>query len=51
MINAGHILEFMPAYSPDLNPIEHKWAQVKAIRKATKCSIQELIGIGIFLCM
>ncbi len=30
---AGHILEFLPAYSPDLNPIEQKWAQVKAIRK------------------
>ncbi|WP_211752310.1 hypothetical protein [Nitrosomonas communis] len=23
----------MPAYLPDLNPIEHKWAQAKAIRK------------------
>lgn len=29
----GHILEFLPPYSPDLNPIEHKWAQAKAIRK------------------
>ena len=26
-------LEFLPLYSPDLNPIEHKWAQAKAIRK------------------
>jgi len=26
---AGHILEFLPPYSPDLNPIEHKWAQAK----------------------
>ncbi|WP_417910901.1 hypothetical protein [Candidatus Electronema sp. PJ] len=23
----------MPPYSPDLNPIEHKWAQAKALRK------------------
>lgn len=30
---ADHILEYLPAYSPDLNPIEHKWAQSKAIRK------------------
>lgn len=39
---AGHTLEFMPAYSPDLNPIEHKWAQAKAIRRATQCSIEAL---------
>jgi transposase len=23
----GHILLFMPTYSPDLNPIEHKWVR------------------------
>ena len=27
---AGHIIEFLPPYSPDLNPIEHKWAEKKA---------------------
>jgi transposase len=26
----GHIVEFLPPYSPDLNPIEHKWAEKKA---------------------
>jgi transposase len=26
---SGHILEYLPAYSPDLNPIEQKWAQAK----------------------
>lgn len=30
---AGHTLEYLPAYSPDLNPIEKKWAQAKAVRK------------------
>ncbi|BAP56513.1 transposase [Thioploca ingrica] len=30
---AGHVLEYLPAYSPDFNPIEPKWAQAKAIRK------------------
>lgn len=32
---AGHILEYLPPYSPDLNPIEPKWAQAKAIRRKT----------------
>lgn len=40
--NAGHLLEYLPAYSPDLNPIERKWAQSKAIRKQKNCSIEEL---------
>ena len=39
---AGHTLEYLPPYSPDLNPIEHKWAQAKAIRKQTHCSIEDL---------
>jgi len=30
---AGHTLAFLPPYSPDLNPIEKKWAQAKNIRK------------------
>lgn len=29
----GHTLEFLPPYSPDLNPIEKKWAQAKSIRR------------------
>lgn len=33
--NAGHQIEFLPPYSPDLNPIEPKWAQAKAIRRRT----------------
>lgn len=31
--NAGHILLYLPPYSPDLNPIEKKWAQAKRLRK------------------
>ncbi|MDR2794368.1 MAG: IS630 family transposase, partial [Holosporaceae bacterium] len=27
--NAGHRLIFLPPYSPDLNPIEHFWANLK----------------------
>ena len=40
--NAGHTLEYLPPYSPDLNDIEHKWAQVKAIRRREGCSIEAL---------
>lgn len=32
---AGCDLEYLPPYSPDLNPIEQKWAQAKAIRRRT----------------
>jgi transposase len=39
---SGHILEFLPPYSPDLNPIEHKWAQAKTRRKKEGCSIEQL---------
>lgn len=45
IINAGHTLEFMPPYSPDLNPIEYKWAQAKAIRRATRCTIEKLFEV------
>jgi len=39
---AGHTLEFLPPYSPDLNPIEHKWAQLKSIRNQLRCSVDDL---------
>ena len=38
----GATLEFLPPYSPDLNPIEKKWAQAKSIRRKLRCSIDEL---------
>lgn len=44
IFNAGHILEYLPSYSPDLNPIEAKWAQSKAVRKQNHCSIQQLFS-------
>ena len=43
--NAGHTLEFMPTYSPDLNPIENKWAYLKAIRRKLQCSVENLFKI------
>lgn len=41
---AGHIVLFLPPYSPDLNPIEQKWAQAKAIRRRTNCSPYDLFS-------
>ncbi len=40
--NKGCIIEFLPSYSPDFNPIEKKWAQAKSIRKKENCSIVDL---------
>ena len=37
-------VEFLPPYSPDLNPIEHKWAQAKAVRRRYWCGIDELFS-------
>ena len=42
ILKAGHTLEYLPPYSPDLNPIEQKWAQAKAIRRRTGSSIEQL---------
>jgi len=39
---AGHTLLYLPTYSPDLNPIEKKWAQAKAIRRRVGGSIADL---------
>lgn len=46
--DAGHTLEFLPAYSPDLNPIERKWAQAKQRRRKLQCSIDQLFKIESF---
>lgn len=43
---AGHVLEFLPPYSPDLNPIEHKWAQATAARRRRGCSVEALFADG-----
>jgi len=40
--DSGHTLLYLAPYSPDLNPIEKKWAQAKQIRRTTNCSIDEL---------
>ena len=42
--NAGHTLLYLPPYSPDLNPIEKKWAQVKALRRKIGGSVEDLFN-------
>lgn len=39
---AGHTLEYLPPYSPDFSPIEHKWAQAKSVRRKHDCKIYEI---------
>ena len=39
-----HKIEFLPPYSPDLNPIESKWAQAKSIRRKLHCDVFELFA-------
>jgi transposase len=43
--DAGHSLLYLPPYSPDLNPIEHKWAQAKALRRKLQCPIEVLFNV------
>lgn len=40
--NAGHTLLYLPPYSPDLNPIQKKWAHAKAKRRKVGGSIERL---------
>jgi transposase len=44
---AGHILEYLPTYSPDLNPIEHFWAKAKHIRRTFQCNLDDLFSTHI----
>ena len=39
---AGHTLVYLPPWSPDLNPIEKKWAQAKSIRRKVNYNIPDL---------
>lgn len=41
---AGHVIEYLPPYSPELNPIEKKWAQAKNSRKKFNISVNDLFA-------
>ena len=41
---AGHTLLYLPPYSPDLNPIECKWAQAKHTKRKYNCNLDQLFS-------
>ena len=41
--NAGHTLLYQPPYSPQLNPIEKRWAYLKSVRKKWRISVETLL--------
>ena len=40
----GHTLEYLPAYRPELNDIEHEWAKAKAYRRKTGKSVDQIFA-------
>lgn len=48
IVNAGAEVLFLPAYSPDLNPIEKMWSKVKSLLRAAEArtSAELITAIG-----
>ncbi|CAA2929066.1 transposase [Arsenophonus endosymbiont of Bemisia tabaci] len=46
IIDAGHMVEYLPTYSPHLNPIEHKWAQAKCKKRSLGCDTDILFALN-----
>ncbi|WP_181995304.1 transposase, partial [Arsenophonus endosymbiont of Bemisia tabaci] len=42
IIDAGHMVEYLPTYSPDLNAIEHKWAQAKCKKERSRSDATQI---------
>ena len=45
---SGLKLEYLPPYSPDLNPIEHKWAQARTTRRKYQIDVNKLFEPKLF---
>ena len=39
-----HVLEYLHAYSPEYNPIEHTWAQAKTHRRKTAETAEQIVS-------
>lgn len=48
---AGAQVLFLPAYSPDLNPIEKMWSKIKAILRALEARTQEALNQAIAIAL
>ncbi|CAA2930000.1 transposase [Arsenophonus endosymbiont of Bemisia tabaci] len=46
IIDAEHMVEYLPTYSPHFNPIEHKWAQAKCKKRALVCEPDILFALN-----
>ena len=44
---AGATVEYLPAYSPDLNPIEKMWSKIKAVLRALKARTSRALNAAI----
>ena len=44
IVEAGHTLQYLPADSPYLNDIEHKWADAKAYRRKTGQTVAQIFS-------
>ncbi len=44
---AGAEVRFLPAYSPDLNPIEKMWSKVKTLLRGAEARTQETLVAAI----
>ncbi len=47
IVAAGAQVRFLPAYSPDLNPIEMMWSKVKALLRAAQARTHETLIVAI----
>ena len=45
--SAGARVEYLPAYSPDLNPIEKMWSKIKAFLRAVKARTSRSLNAAI----